>query len=152
MKNTLAAALSSYREFRSAKALNRPYRVIRNLVGSLGAAYLLLLCFPQVLFAHEVSYKNFTVYSREPLDGNIYAVFDKVESKLAGSAINNQAVKPKIFLINSHGWYKVMNLYLGGNSFGKGFPMLPTNNVFINKFDLATDMVFREAPADNREA
>jgi hypothetical protein len=152
MKKQLASALSSYREFRAAKARNRPYRVIRNLVASLGAAYLLLLCFPQVLFAHEVSYKNFTVYSREPLDRNVYAVLDKVETKLSASTINNQAVKPKIFLINSHGWYRVVNLYLGANSFGKGFPMLPTSNIFINRFDLATDLVFRNAPQDNQRS
>ena len=59
MKKTLASALTSYREFRAAKARNRPYRVIRTLIISLVAAYLLLLSFPQVLFAHEVTYKNF---------------------------------------------------------------------------------------------
>ncbi|MBA2525498.1 MAG: hypothetical protein H0V18_06895 [Pyrinomonadaceae bacterium] len=152
MKKTLASALSSYREFRAAKARNRPYRVIRILVISLVAAYLLLLSFPQVLFAHEVSYKNFTVHSRETLDQNVYAVLDRVETRLSASTINNQTVKPQIFLINSHGLYKIMSLYLGGNSFGKGFPMLPTNNIFINRSDLATDLVFRNAPADNQRS
>jgi len=41
-----------------------------------------------------------------------------------------------------------LSLYLGSNSFGKGFPALPTNNVFINKSDLAKDLVFRDAPAN----
>ncbi len=152
MKKALDFALSSYREFRSAKARNRPYRVIRNLVISLVAAYLLLLSFPQVLFAHEVSYKNFTVYSREPLGQNVYAVLDKVETSLSASAINNQEVKPQIFLIDSHGWYKIVSLYLGGNSFGKAFPMLPTNNIFINRSHLAKDLVFRKGPADNQRS
>ncbi len=43
MKKSLASALSSYREFRAAKARNRPYGVIRNMVISLAAAYLLIL-------------------------------------------------------------------------------------------------------------
>jgi hypothetical protein len=64
---------------------------------SMVAAYVLLLCFPQVLFGHVVSYRNFTVYSREPLDQNIYAVLDRVESRLAASEIRNDQVKPKIF-------------------------------------------------------
>ncbi len=152
MKTTLATALNSYREFRAAKARNRPYRVIRSVVVAVAAGYLLLLCFPQVLFAHEVSYKNFTVYSREPVDQNVYAVLDRVETRLSASAINNESVKPQIFLINSHGLYKIMSLYLGGNSFGKGFPMLPTNNIFINKSDLARDLVFRNAPADSQRS
>ncbi|MCM3904734.1 MAG: hypothetical protein ND866_23810 [Pyrinomonadaceae bacterium] len=152
MKTTLTSALTSYREFRAAKARNRPYRVVRSLIISLVAAYLLLLSFPQVLFAHEVSYKNFTVYSREPLDQNVYAVLDRVETRLSASTINNQSVKPQIFLIHSHGFYKIVSLYLGGNSFGKGFPMLPTNNIFINRSDLATDLVFRNAAADNQRS
>ncbi len=152
MKKALASALTSYREFRAAKARNRPYRVIRNLAVSLAAAYLFLLCFPQVLFAHEVSYKNFTVHSMEAMDHNVYAVLDKVESSLATSAINNPTVKPQVFLINSHRLYKLMSLYLGGNSFGKAFPMLPTNSIFINRSDLANDLVCRSAPADNQRS
>jgi hypothetical protein len=41
-------------------------------------------------------------------------------------------------------------LYLGGNSFGKGFGALPTDNVFINAHDLANDLVFRDAAEYNR--
>jgi hypothetical protein len=152
MKKALASALASYRAFRAAKSRNRPYRVIRTLVVSLVAGYVLLLSFPQVLFAHEISYKNFTVYSREPLDKKIFAVLDNVEIRLSASSINNQQIKPKIFLVNSHGWYKIMSLYVGGNSFGKGFPMLPTNNIFINRSNLTTYLVFRDAPADNRRS
>jgi hypothetical protein len=152
MNKALTSALTSYREFRAAKARNRPYRVIRGLIVSLVTAYLLLLCFPQVLFANEVSYKNFTVYSTEPLGQNVYAVLDRVEARLSASTINNQAVKPQVFLINSHRVYKVMSLFIGGNSFGKGFPALPTSNIFINRSDLATDLVFRDAPADNQRS
>ena len=152
MKKHLTSALSSYQEFRAAKARNRPYRVIRSLVFSLAAAYVLLLCFPQLLFAHEVSYKNFTVYSREPLDQSVYVVLDRVESRLSASTINSQEVKPQIFLINSHRLYTIMNLYLGGDSFGKGFPMLPTNNVFINRSELSRDLVFRNAPSETQRS
>lgn len=152
MKKALSSALSSYREFRTAKARNRPYRIIRNVVVSLGAAYLFLLSYPQVLFAHEVTYKNFKVYSREPLDQNVYAVLDKVEARLSSSPINNPAVQPRVFVINSHGIYRAMSLYLGGNSFGKGFPLLPTNNIFINRSDFGRDLVFRNAPADTQRS
>jgi hypothetical protein len=152
MKTALSSALSSYREFRAAKARNRPYRIMRNVVVSLCAAYLLLLSFPQVLFAHEVTYKNFKVYSREPFDQNVYAVLDKVEARLSSSPINNPSVQPRVFLINSHGLYKAMSLYLGGNSFGKGFPLLPTNNIFINRSDFGRDLVFRNAPGDTQRS
>ena len=116
------------------------------------AAFVFLLVYPQLLFAHEVSYKNFTVYSRQPLDQNVYAVLDKVEVALSASQLNNTDVKPKIFLTNSQTLYSLLSLYIGGNSFGKGFPLLPTSNVFINETDLSRDLVFRKAATLNQRS
>jgi len=152
MKKALSSALSAYRRYKAAKASSRAYRILRYLFVSIVVAYVLLLCFPQVLFAHEVSYRNLKVYSREPLDQNVYAVLDKVESRLATSEINNQEVKPKIFLTNGFSLYAVLSLYAGSNSFGKGYAVLPTNNIFINKSDTAKDLVFRNAPANNQRS
>lgn len=149
MKSFITSALASYREFRRAKANSRAYKITRNVVLLFGAACVLLLSFPQLLFAHEVSYKNFRVYSREPLDQNINTVLDRVQSRLATSSINNDEVKPKVFLINSFRFYEGLSLYLGAHSFGKGFPLLPTNNIFINKSDPSKDQVFRNADSDN---
>ena len=150
MKRTLSTAVTAYRQFRASKASNRAYRILRYLLTSAVIAYVLLLSFPQVLFAHEISYSNLTVYSREPLDQNIYAVLDKVESRLATSEINNKEVRPKIFLTNGFGFYAWLSLHLGSDSFGKGFAVLPTANIFINKSDAAKDLVFRSAP-ENKE-
>ena len=149
MNNTLSSALHTYRRYRVAKAKSKLYRAGRYVFLSLAAAYVLLLCFPQVLFAHQVTYKNFTVYSREPLDQNVYAMLDRVEARLATSTINNNQVRPKIFLTNSQRLYSALSLYIGGNSFAKGLPVLPTNNIFINEADVAKDQVYRKAPAYN---
>lgn len=147
-----SSGLAAYRRYKAAKANSRAYRILRYVLVSTVVAYVLLLSFPQVLFAHEISYKSFTVYSREPLDQNIYAVLDKVESRLAASEINNQEVKPKIYLTNGFSLYALLSLYLGGNSFGKGYAALPTSNVFINKSDLAKDLVFRNAVSNNQRS
>src|SRR5713226_4835710 len=130
MNKALSSALAAYRRYRAAKTNSRAYRVLRYLVVLIVVSYVLLLCFPQVLFAHEISYRNLKVYSREPLDQNIYAVLDKVESRLATSEINNQEVRPKIFLTNGFGFYAWLSLHLGSDSFGKGFAVLPTANIF----------------------
>ena len=128
------------------------YRAGRYVFVSLAMAYLLLLCFPQVLFAHEVSYKNFTVYSSEPLDASVYTMLDKVEARLSQSPLNNPEVKPKILLTGSQRLYSMLSLQLGGNSFGKGFPVLPTTNVFINESDVGQDLVFRKAAENNQRS
>ena len=127
-------------------------RAGRYLFLSLAAAYLLLLSFPQVLFAHEVSYKNFTIYSREPLDQSVYPMLDKVEARLAASPLTTPEVKSKILLTGSQRLYSMLSLYIGGNSFGKGLPLLPTSNVFINDADVSRDLVFREAPTNNQRS
>ena len=61
MNTALSYAFDVYRRYRAAKAKSKLYRTIRYFLYSLTAAYVLLLCFPQVLFAHQVTYKNFTV-------------------------------------------------------------------------------------------
>lgn len=144
--------LKSYRELRAAMAKSRAYRITRYAFLLIAAAFVFLLVYPQVLFAHEISYKNFTVYSREPLNQDVYTLLDKVEVQLAASQINNPSVKPKIFLTNSQKLYSFLSLYIGGNSFGKGFPLLPTSNVFINEADISRDLVFRKAPANNQRS
>ena len=128
------------------------YRTGRYVFLSLASAYMLLLCYPQILFAHEVSYKNFTVYSREPLDKDVYAMLYKVEMQLSVSPLNSSDVKPKIFLTNSQRLYSLLSLYFGANSFGKGYAALPTSNVFINETNIAQDLVFRKAPANNQRS
>lgn len=152
MKKALSSTLTAYRRYKAAKANSKAYRTVRYFVFAAVVAYILLLSFPQVLFAHEISYRNLKVYSREPLDQNIYTVLDKVESRLATSEINNQQIKPKIFITDSHGLYASISLYLGGNSFGRGFGLLPTSNIFINKSDVARDLVFRNAVANKERS
>ena len=144
--------IDSYREYRAAVAKNKPYKIVRFTVLLVAAAFVFLLVYPQVLFAHEVRYKNFTVYSRQPLDQNIYTVLDKVEAQLATSPINDPGVQPKIFLTNSQRLYSLLSLYIGWNSFGRGYPLLPTSNVFINEADVARDLVFRKAATGNQRS
>ena len=148
MKNLLNA----YRQYRAATAKSKAYRTFRYAVLVIAAAFVFLLVYPQVLFAHQVSYKNFTVYSRQPLDRNIYTVLDKVEAQLSASPINDTTVKPRIFLTNSQKLYSFLSLYIGWNSFGKGYPLLPTSNVFINETDVARDLVFRKAVTFNQRS
>ena len=152
MKNALTSPLAAYRQYRAATAKRPVYRAVRYTVFSLVLAYILLLCFPQVLFGHQLSSGNLTVYSREPLDQNINTVLERVQQRLTTSPINSTDIKPKIFLTNSFRFYSVMSLYIGGNSFGKGYAALNTNNVFINKFDAANDLVFRNAPDRNQRS
>jgi len=152
MKSTLSAAVNGYRRYRAARAKSKLYRTARFLFLSFAAAYFLLLIYPQILFAHEVSYKNFTVYSRQPIDANVNVVLDKVEVRLASSPLYSTDVKPKIFLTNSQRFYSMLSLYISWNSFARGYALLPTSNVFVNETDVGQDLVFRQLATFNQRS
>lgn len=152
MSKPLSAALAAYRQYRAAKAKSKTHKILRYLLMSAVVAYLGLLCFPQVLFAHQVEHHNFKVYSREPLDQNIHAVLDRVEARLAATGVNDPTLKPRIFIADRHGLYALLSLYVGSKSFAKGYAALPTDNIFVNKCDVARDTVFRNAQTDNERS
>ena len=59
----------------------KPRRIVRHVTLGVGVALVLLLSFPQLLFAHETTYGRFHVYSREPLDPSFHAVLDAAEAR-----------------------------------------------------------------------
>jgi len=83
VKKAFSSARVAYRRYRAAKTNSRAYRVVRYMLFAGVVTYVLLLSFPQALFAHETGYKNFQVYSREPLTTDLHEVLDKAEAKLA---------------------------------------------------------------------
>ena len=87
------------------KPKSRSRRIAEAVSGALLLAYALLLCFPQVVFAHSVSYHCFRVYSTSPIDANIYPILDKAAQKLAGSEINDPRASYRVFLCPSHAAY-----------------------------------------------
>ncbi len=58
MRKALASTWAAYRQYRTAKAKNPIYRILRVLLVSTAVVYFLLLSFPQVLFAHQIAYRN----------------------------------------------------------------------------------------------
>src|SRR4029453_4226746 len=122
MKTFFSSAVASYREYSAAKKKSKAYRITRNVILLATAAFILLLSFPQLLFAHEVSYNSFKIYSRKPIDQSVTAVLDKVQARLDSSPLKNDEVKPRVFLVNNFRAYSMLSLYIGANSFGKGYP------------------------------
>lgn len=149
MKKYLASASGSYRRYRSFKKKNRTYKILRYALTAVFSAYALTLIFPQILFAHAVSHKNFKVYARQPLDENITRVLDLAEEKLKKSPIYDERVKEKIFFSDSFGFY-TFQYPVSRNSFASTIPGI--GNVRINKSDIGGDLVFRNTDADNRRS
>lgn len=149
MKKVITSTLDAYRQYRAAKAKSKAYRIFRYSVIAIFAAYFFAICFPQYLFAHEVAHKNFKVYSREPLDENIYKVLDEAETRLSKSSIYDGEISRRIFLTNSHGFYTFLS-NKAFRSFANSVPVI--DNILINRSDTANDLVYLNRPEHNKRS
>jgi hypothetical protein len=145
----LMATLNAYREYRAVRAKSRAFKVVRYSVIAIVAAYLLTICFPQYLFAHQVSYQNFKVYSREPFDQHVYKVLDDAEARLSRSTIYDREVSRRVFLTNSHPLYAFLS-NKAFRSFANSVPFI--DNIVINKSDVGRNLVFLNRPQHNQRS
>jgi hypothetical protein len=101
-------------------------RTLRRALLAAALGYLLVLSFPQVLFAHEISYRGVAVYSRQPLGKEIYTVLDRAEARLAASGIQDGAVRPRVFLTGGFDSYALWGLYLGATPSARATRSFPS--------------------------
>lgn len=149
MKNFLSAIFDAYRQYRNFKKQNRAYKIFRYTLTGIFAAYSLALVFPQHLFAHEVSHKNFKVYARQPLDENINRVLDLAEERLVKSPIYDKNVTERIFISDTFAFYIFQNPF-SRKSFGNTVQGI--GHIRINKADVAGNLVFRDTQTDNQRS
>ena len=100
--------------------------------------YGFLLAFPEPLFACKVEYKNFRVYSREPLDSRIKPALDTVEARLAVSELNDPRLTHRVFVCGTPAW----NAFFNGPSrqaMGHNFEL--HNSIFVPMMDLDRSMI-----------
>ncbi len=119
------------------------------VLAGLFAIYGILLIFPQVLFAHEVSYKNFNVYARQPFDDSLGKVLDAAEARLLKSPIYDNRQAEKIFIGDSFSFYNFLSP-TSGKSFASALPGV--GNIRINKSSIDRDLVFRDAEEYNQRS
>jgi hypothetical protein len=148
MKKFLSEAFDAYHKYRNFKKQNRAYKIFRYTLTGIFAAYFLTLVFPQYLFAHEVSHKNFKVYARQPLDENINRVLDLAEERLVKSPIYDKAVTERIFISDTA--FYTFQYPLSRKSFASTLPGI--GHIRINKVDVAGDLVFRDSQTDNQRS
>lgn len=142
------STFNAYRKYRKFSKTNKTYKAVSYSVMTILITYCLLLIFPQFLFAHEVSHRNFNVYSRQPLDENIVRVLDSAEARLIKSPIYNKDLPENILLADSFGFYKFLTLK--SSSLGSTIPVLGHSR--INKSDISNDLVFRNTTEPNKRS
>ena len=126
--------------------LRRIYKITTISASVIAVAYLLLLIFPQPLFAYSVSYGSFNVRSHEPIGPEIETVLNEAESRLQRSQIYDGSVGRHIYLTNGYGMYTFLS-HKAYRSFANSVPFI--ENVIINKTDLAADRVYMNRERNN---
>ena len=116
----------------------RVYKIVSIVVPIAAVGYLVLLAFPQALFAYATEHGKFRVFAREPLGDEIVRVLDKAEEKLKSSPIYDAEVRRDVYLTGGHGMYALLS-HKAYMSFANSVPYI--NNIFINKTDVRADRV-----------
>lgn len=148
MKNILSVIFKSYGKYRSFAKRNKTYKAVNYSLIGIGTVYCLLLIFPQILFANEISHKNFNVYARQPFNENIISVLDSAEERLVKSPIYNKNLPENILIADTFGFYKFLTL--DSRSMGSTIPIIGHSR--INKSDIDNDLVFRDSEPPNRRS
>lgn len=115
------------------------YKFVSVAIPVLAVAYLLLLYFPQPLFAYSAKHESFQIYSREPIAPELTAVLDSAEGRLKRSPLYDASFTRHVYLADSYGVYALLS-HKAYKSFANSVPFI--DNVMINRSDLAADRVF----------
>ena len=111
-----------------------------------------VVCFPQLAFAHAVTYKNFRVHAVQPFGSEreaLFALLDSVEQRLAASEINDADAVHQIFLAPDRHWFRFFSPG-SPHAFAINRPFL--HNVVVNTSDLRTNVVRSGAKRHNERA
>ena len=143
--NTINAAFRRQRK----RPKSRASRAADALLTMILMAYLIVLWFPQIVFARSVSYRHFQVYSVAPLDPNIRTVLDKTERRLDACEINEPQAVHRVFVCPSHAAFRFFSPFQP-EAFAANLPF--RHNIFINTADVAGDVVTNGAKQQNRRS
>jgi hypothetical protein len=123
---------------RAKRPQSRARRITDRFLMVILTAYLLLLCVPQIVFAHSVSYRHFQIYSVVPLSPAIRTVLDRADQRLAGCEINEPHAVHRVYLCPSHAAFA---FFAPGArmAFADNLPFV--HNIFVNTADVASDTV-----------
>ena len=126
--------------------LVRTYKVASIAVTILAVAYLVLLTFPQALFAYTTEHNNFRIYSREPIRPELATVIKSAETRLKSSPIYDETFRNDLYLTDGHGVYALLS-HKAYKSFANNIPYI--ENIIINKSDVVADRVFLNREKNN---
>jgi hypothetical protein len=127
--------------------LRRVVRAGRLALPAIAAAYLLLLAFPDVLFAQQVTHGAFRVASDEPIDARIAAVLDAAAARLARSPLDDPRMEHRVYLCNTPLRWRLL-APLARGAYGTTYAL--SGHSVLAHVDIPANLAYREGPRYNR--
>jgi len=127
--------------------LGRYARTSERAITIVALLYVALLFFPQLLFAHNVSVKGVTVYSRAPLPPETATRIDEALALVNKSELALAGRSEKIFVCDSPWLFRVF-APVSGDAFGISYPI--SNNIFVAPSDLTANVCRSNRTIHNR--
>jgi hypothetical protein len=128
------------------KRARRIYKWFSTMAASLAFMYLLLLYFPQPLFAYSTQYGNLNIHTREPLPPETEKVVAAAQERLKRVPFYTTDKTRQIYLTGGFKMYGLLS-HKAYRSFANSLPFV--NNIMVNKTDVAADRVFLDREKNN---
>ena len=140
--------IASYRR-RFGKPKSRARKYVDRTLSVLVGIWVLLLFFPQPLFAYSVRVGRFTVCSDQPIPANIGSVIALADSRLTASSLNSSDDTFSIIIANST-WRRMLMSRLGTKAFGTSNTL--TGHTVLNRSDVSADLCFNSMSNHNQRS
>lgn len=127
----------------------RSRRFRRLAPGVVGGAYLLLVAFPGVLFAHRMDQGAFRVFSDRPIEPEMRGILEDAAGRLARSPLDDGSVDHRLYIAND-GWRRTLLSPRSAGAFGSTYAF--RWNSILNRVDIAAGVVQNDQPRYNRRS
>ncbi len=126
-------------------------KILNWFCGGISLTYILIIIFPQFIFANKLEYKNFSVYyhSNEISPENIKSVLDESQKLLMITELFNTDIHQDVFICNSHNEFTFFALF-SRKAFAVNYPL--TQNIFLSKSSFSDNSIFRNAKENNKRS
>ena len=132
---------------RKRKKRSRLYRYTNGILLTMCVAYLFLLFFPNLLFAHSARVGQFNFHSDRPIPSEIKTVAEQANLKLSSSPFYKTTESFDIFIAEDK-WRRVLLSARSSGAFGSR--NIITGNILLNRCDIKNNLCINDQPKFNR--
>lgn len=132
---------------RKRKQRSRRYVYTKRTFSLIGFAYVLLLFFPQPLFAHSARVGQFNFHSDRPITPEIKAIVERATAKLSLSPLYAPSDSYNVYIAADR-WRRTLLMPRSPGAYGVS--VILTGNTVLNRCDIEHDICTNDQPKFNQ--